>query len=217
MNLIRLTIAVAGAFALAPAVSAKPIAFAHGTTVMAEYGAGTMTEAQIFYAPKYFWSIGLGHTELDSDQTDLRREITYARANYLVKRWNLESAQANVFVWGGAGNAYLSESNSHELTGNAGAQIDYETRRIYSSLKTDLFKASGFSHRIDTLQLGIAPYKHDVDTLATWFVVQGRNYTGNIHDGVEWAFLLRLFKKGAWVEAGATTEGKLQAMAMVNF
>jgi hypothetical protein len=67
------------------------------------------------------------------------------------------------------------------------------------------------------LQLGIAPYKHDVDTLATWFVVQARQYTGNIHEGVEWALLLRLFRKGAWVEAGATTEGKLQAMAMINF
>lgn len=217
MNLIRLFPAAICALAAAPVAISKPIAFAHGTTVMAEYGAGTMKEAQIFYAPKYFWSLGLGHTEFDSDQTDRRREITYSRANYLVKRWNLEAAQANVFTWGGAGNAYVSESNSHEFTWNAGAQIDYETRRIYSSLKTDLFESSAFSHRVDTLQLGIAPYKHDVDTLATWFVVQGRRYTGNIHDGTEWAFLLRLFKKGAWVEAGATTDGKLQAMAMINF
>jgi hypothetical protein len=217
MNLIRFALASMCVLVTAPAAMSKPIAFAHGTTVMAEYGAGTMNEAQIFYAPKYFWSLGLGHTELDSDQTDKRREITYARANYLVKRWNMESAQANVFTWGGAGNAYVSESNGHEVAWNAGAQIDYETRRIYSSLKTDLFESSAFSHRIDTLQLGIAPYKHDVDTLATWFVVQGRQYSGNIHQGVEWAFLLRLFKKGAWVEAGATTDGKLQAMAMVNF
>jgi hypothetical protein len=195
----------------------KPIAFAHGTTVMAEYGAGTMNEAQVFYAPRYFWSLGLGHTELDSDQTDKRREISYARVNYLVKRWNLEAAQANVFTWGGAGQAYVSESNGHEFIWNTGAQIDYETRRIYSSLKTDLFESSAFSHRIDTLQLGFAPYKHDVDTLATWFVVQGRRYTGDIHEGVEWALLLRLFKKGAWIEAGATTDGKLQTMAMVNF
>jgi hypothetical protein len=31
-------------------VFAKPIAFSQGTTVMAEYGAGTMKEAQVFYA-----------------------------------------------------------------------------------------------------------------------------------------------------------------------
>ena len=218
MNLFRLSRAGACAFALAcaPAFS-KPIAFAHGTTVMAEYGAGTMTEAQLFYAPRYNWSFGVGRTELDSDVIDRRNEITYARVNYLVKRWNLETAQANVFTWGGVGDAYVSEANGHDTTWNAGGQLDYETRRVYGSLKTDWFGSSAFTHRIDTLQLGLAPYKHDTNTLATWFVVQGRLYSGQIHDGTEWALLLRLFKRGAWVEAGATTDGKLQAMAMINF
>jgi hypothetical protein len=216
MNLKTFLISGACALACGP-VLAKPIAFAHGTTVMAEYGGGTMNEAQVFYAPKYFWSLGLGYTELDSNLIDRRREITYARVNYLVRRWNLESAQANVFTWGGAGNAYVSDTNSHEFTWNAGGQVDYETRRVYGSLKTDFFRSPAFSHRIDTLQLGIAPYEHDFDTLATWFVVQGRRYTGEIHDGTEWALLLRLFKKGAWVEAGVTDDGKLQAMAMANF
>jgi hypothetical protein len=214
----------AGAWALAMvlllpsgAAQAKPIAFAHGTTVMAEYGAGTMTEAQVFYAPRYFLSLGGGYLELTSDIDGRRREITYARANYLVRRWNLESAQANVFAWGGAGQAYVSEANAREFAWNAGAQVDYETRRVYSSFKTDLHRSPAFSHRVDTLQLGLAPYEHDFDTLATWFVIQGRYYTGGIHDGVEWAALVRLFKRGAWVEAGLTTDGKLQAMAMVNF
>jgi len=217
MNLIRFVFAGTCLFAIASAAAAKPIAFANGTTAMAEYGAGTMKEAQIFHAPRYFWSLGLGHTELDSALTDERREITYARANYLVKRWNLESAQANVFAWGGAGNSYVSEKNAHEFTWNAGGQIDYETRRVYSSLKTDLFRASSFSHRIDTLQLGVAPYEHDIDTVATWFVLQARRYTHDIDAGTEWALLLRLFKKGVWIEAGTTTDGGLQAMAMINF
>jgi len=214
MRILPVGFALAG---LAGMAQAKPIAFAHGTTVMAEYGAGTMNEAQIFYAPKYFLSLGGGYLELESDVDGRRREITYARANYLVKRWNLAHAQANVFAWGGAGQAYVSETNDHEFAANAGAQLDYETRRVYASLKTDLHRGADFTNRIDTLQLGLAPYQHDFDTLATWFVVQGRNYTGGIHDGTEWALLLRLFKRGAWVEAGATADGKLQAMAMVNF
>lgn len=197
-------------------VVAKPIAYAQGTTVMAEYGAGTMNEAQIFHAPKYNWSLGVGYLELDSDLMARERRIGYARANYLVKRWNQEAAQANVFVWGGVGGAE-ADDRSGLFAWNAGAQIDYETRRLYSSVKTDLHRSSAFTHRIDTLQLGVAPYEHDYDTVATWLVVQGRNYTGGIHDGVEWALLLRLFKGGAWVEAGATADGKLQAMAMFNF
>jgi hypothetical protein len=217
MNLVKTCFSSACLLALGSPAWAKPIAFANGTTAMAEYGAGTMKEAQIFHAPRYFWSLGAGHTELRSELNGKRREITYVRANYLLKRWNLEAAQANFFTWGGIGNSYVSELKSHASTWNAGAQADYETRRVYGSLKTDLFRSSAFSHRIDTLQLGVAPYEHDVDTVATWFVVQARRYTHDIHDGTEWALLLRLFKKGAWIEAGATTDGGLQAMAMVNF
>ena len=53
--------------------------------------------------------------------------------------------------------------------------------------------------------------------LATWIVVQGRHYTGGLYDGTETALLLRFFKGGTWVEFGATTDGKVQAMAMFNF
>jgi len=211
--------------ALAPLLSlfapgnaaAKPIAFAHGTTVMGEYGAGTMEELQVFYAPRYFYSVGGGHLALHSDIDGRSRDITYARLNYLVKRWNREGSQANVFAWGGVGQASLSESSVDPFTWNAGVQADYETRRVYASLKSDLYESSAFSHRIDTLQLGVAPYKHDYETVATWFVVQGRRYTGEISEGTEWALLLRLFKGGKWIEAGATTDGKLQAMFMFNF
>lgn len=196
---------------------AKPIAFADGATVMGEYGAGTMTEVQGFYAPTFRYSVGGGHLSLDSDVNDDTRDITYLRLNYLPKRWNLDSAQANVFVWGGFGRAHIGETGANQFAWNAGGQIDYETRRVYASLRTDLHVASAFSHRIDTLQLGVAPYAHDYDTLALWFVVQARQYTGELFTGTEWAALIRLFKRNAWFEAGATRQGKLQAMLMFNF
>jgi len=200
----------------ASAAHAKPIAFADGTTVMAEYGAGTMKEVQVFYAPTYRYSLGGGHLSLRSDVDGRARDITYARINYLPKRWNLENAQANVFVWASAGRALVDDTDS-VFAWNGGGQFDYETRRIYGSLRTDLHESSRYSHRIDTLQLGFAPYKHDYGTLAFWFVVQGRNYTGELYDGIEWAGLLRIFKGNAWLEAGATGDGKLQAMLMFNF
>jgi hypothetical protein len=213
------SIGLAGAFALASPLSvmAKPIAFADGYTVMAEYGAGTMKEAQLFYAPRYDFSVGGGHVELDSNETAKSRRINYARLNYLLHRWNLDDAQANLFVWGGLGGATGNTFSATVLAENAGAQADYETRRIYGSFKTDLQRSSAFSHRIDTLQLGLAPYKHEYGGVATWFLVQARQYTGGIHSGTESALLVRLFKGGAWIEAGVTNGGKLQAMAMFNF
>jgi hypothetical protein len=212
-------IACASALAMCGVATAqaKPIAFADGTTVMAEYGAGTMNEVQGFYAPSYRYSVGGGHLSLQSDLNDNTRDITYARINYLPKRWNFESAQANTFVWSSVGRAHLGESGDNQFAWNVGGQFDYETRRIYASLRTDLHEAKSYSHRIDTLQLGVAPYAHDYQTLAVWFVLQARRYTGGLYDGTEYAGLLRLFKRNAWIEAGLTQDGNVQAMLMFNF
>ena len=81
---MNLTISMACAASLAfisLGAMAKPIAFSQGTTVMAEYGAGTMAEAQVFYAPRYFLSVGGGYLALESDIDHRRREIGYARAD----------------------------------------------------------------------------------------------------------------------------------------
>jgi len=203
--------------AFAQGGEAKPIAFANGTTVMAEYGAGTMEEAQAFYAPYYWLSLGGGWLRTESDIDGRTREIRYLRANYLVQRWNLDDAQANVFAWGGLGSASSNAFRGNRLDRNVGLQVDYETRRIYAALMSDLHESSAYSQRIDTLQLGFAPYPHDYKDLATWFVVQARSYTGGLYRGVEWAALVRLFKGGAWVEAGVTAQGKPQLMMMFNF
>ena len=141
---------------------AKPIAYANGTTVMAEYGAGTMREFQVFYAPRYFLSVGLGHMALDSDVNDGSMDITYARLNYLVKRWNMPKAQANIFGWGSLGSATTGDDDSNRLAWNAGIQLDYETRRIYSSFKSDYYhSASAFARRIDTtgVTLSLSDYR----------------------------------------------------------
>jgi hypothetical protein len=212
---ILASVLVAMAWSLS--AGAKPIAFADGTTVMLEYGAGTMKEAQLFYAPEYYLSLGGGHVEFDSAESPTAERVTYARVNYLAHRWNLSDAQANIFVWGGLGGATGNRFSGTEVATNAGAQFDYETRRVYASLKTDWQRADAFEHRIDTLQLGLAPYKHDYNGLATWFVYQAREYTGGIYGGVEQAFLLRLFRGGAWIEAGITSTHHLQAMLMFNF
>jgi len=215
--MVRLFVGLCVVVAVAAPAMSKPIAFADGTTVMAEYGAGTMQELQIFYAPRFDYSIGGGHVDFTSDVDGRREHINYARLNWLAHRWNLDDAQANIFVWGGAGSATGNQFNGTRIAGNAGVQVDYETRRIYASMKSDLQRSSKFSDRIETLQLGVAPYRHDYEGLATWVVFQARHYTGELHSGIETAALLRLFKGGAWIEAGVTNAGKVQAMAMFNF
>ena len=206
-----------GALLLAADAHAKPIAFADGYTVMGEYGAGTMQEAQVFYAPQAWYSVGAGYLRIDAEDRSFSRNIPYLRANYLVKRWNTRGAQANVFAYAGLGSATGSDFDGNKAAYNAGLQLDRESLRWYTSLKTDYQASSAFSHRIDTLQLGVAPYKHDYTTLATWIVLQARDYTGGIRDGVETALLVRFFRGPLWLEGGVTADGKLQTMFMFNY
>lgn len=235
----------AGALAvllLAQVAQARPIVFARSTNLMLDYREGAMAEAQIYYAPEHWYSVGLGHTDLSTDKMEARHSVSYARINLLAKRWNMEGAQANIFGWAGLGSAYVGQytvsidapPSEHDhgpppdpTTGiipsldatayHVGGQIDFETQRFYTSFKTDLFDSNLFWHRADTLQVGFSPYRHDTNGLATWLIVSGRNYAGDMHEGTDLAFLLRFFKKRSWIEAGATTEGKIQAMAMFNF
>lgn len=205
----------------APAL-AKPVAFQGGTVIVAEYGAGMMTEVQVFHAPSYRWSAGVGHVRLEADDDSFTRDITYLRGNVLLNRWNRPHSQANAVAWGGVGEADSSGDQRQQAALNAGGQLDYETLRFYSSLRTDWqYSMGNFSHRIDTAQLGWAPYPHEWNSVATWFVVQGRNFTGGLYDGIEGAALIRLFRNGRkfalWIEAGVTQDGRLQSMLMVNF
>ncbi len=209
--------ALAVMLALPQLAAAKPIAFQDGTTLMAEYGAGTMLETQGFYAPRYWYSVGGGWLHIEADDDSFARDIAYARANLLLKRWNLPRAQANVFAWGGLGGARGDDFDGTRLAGNTGLQADYETRRLYASVKSGYEYASVFAHRIDTVQFGIAPYEHDYRTLATWLLLQARHYTGGIYDDVEFALGVRLFKGPLWFEAGITQDGNLQSMFMLNF
>ncbi len=69
---------------------------------------------------------------------------------------------------------------------------------------------------MNTLQLGIAPYLHDYNGIATWVVLQGHNMDGTLHRETGAAALLRVFRRGIWVEGGADLNGKPLALLMFN-
>ena len=214
---------------------AKPIAYARGSTAMFEYGGGGMLESQMFYAPRFNYSFGLSALRLEN--TRGTRDQAVARANYLVRRWNLPSAQGNLFGYAGIGAARTHyrfgsvrgadgqqnrPANASGFASSAGWQADFETRWFYSSARMDWNHALSQSYRIDTTQLGLAPYAHGYQDWATFFLLQARHFQGEIgaekiESGVELAALVRLFRGNFWLEAGVTDRGKPQAMLMMNF
>jgi hypothetical protein len=214
--LVLCGITFAAALSFASSCVARPIAYSGAGTAMFEYG-DTMREAQLYYAPKYWYSGGAVWHRMTSDDGRIEREVTLLRGNLLARRWNLDRAQANLFVWGGLGRARGSEFEGSETARNAGFQVDYETLRVYANLRSDWIHSDAFVHRVDSAQFGLAPYVHRYGSWATWVVTQARNKSSALDEGVEWSLLLRFFNETFWIDAGLTEDGKPELMLMVNF
>jgi hypothetical protein len=201
----------------APCTNARPISYSDSTTAMVTWAPEWKFEAQVFYAPKYWVSFGLGHLDVENSDETLQRRFSYARVNLLGHRWNLPRAQANAFGWASVGGGSGTGLHGTQFAWNVGGQLDYETRRVYLAAKTELFAASDARHRFDTVQFGLAPYEHDISVLATWFVVQAQRASGGLTEGTDYGVLLRLFKGATWAEAGISEGGKFQAYFMYTF
>lgn len=211
------------------AALAKPIAYPDGTTVIFDYGPH-MEEAQVFTAPNFQSSLGAGYVRVKlppngsghshahgaGTQYGNNVDIGYLRVNLLAERWNLADSQANIYVWGGLGTSDSGDRAGPDTVPNAGFQVDAESRRFYAALKSDWHATYGFTWGMNTLQLGVAPYLHDYNGVATWLVVQGHNMDGTLHRENGAAGLVRLFWRGIWVEAGADLKGKPIALLMLN-
>jgi hypothetical protein len=206
----------AAALSFASSCVARPIAYSGAGTAMFEYG-DTMREAQLYYASKYWYSGGAVWHRMTSDDGRIEREVTLLRGNLLARRWNLDAAQANVFVWGGVGRARSNSLEGSESATNAGFQFDYETLRVYANLRSDWVHSDAFVHRVDRVQFGLAPYVHRYGGWATWVVAQAQRKSGELSEGVENSLLLRFFNETFWIDAGLTEDGEPEVMLMINF
>jgi len=211
-----LPVLVALAAALAAPAHARPIAYTGATTVMADVGSDTR-EFSVFHAPSFRWSAGGGWHAFESGDGATEREIAYLRGNRLLERWNLPNAQANVFVWGSIGRATGNDFDGSQAAYNAGFQADYETLRFYSMVKSEWWHADAFTHRMDTAQLGFAPYAHRYGGWATWLVGMVENKAGALQGTPEYTLLLRFFNETTWIEAGVDDDGDPRLMLMLNF
>ncbi len=197
---------------------ARPIAYADATTLMADYSR-TTADLSLYHAPRFDRSYGGGwhRYRQDDDGHALEREFRFLRVNQLAHRWNLPRAQANAFVWASLGEARGSEFRGGRGAGNVGFQVDYETLRVYTMLKSDLWHTAAYTHRMDVAQIGLAPYAHRYGGWATWLVGQIDQSAGALERETGKALLLRFFNETTWIEAGVDDAGKPRANLMINF
>lgn len=203
------------ALAVAGTTFSRPISYAGGHMLMAEHQSD-MDQWSYTYSPSFRWSGSVGELRLDEEGRRSELTLRYVRASRLLKRWNLPAAQANVFAWGGLGQADVRNGPTGTAR-HVGFQADYETRRIYTSFVSELHEGTGGSRRFDTASVGWAPYKHDINRMATWLVLKGMRTSDANDDPTKGAAMLRLFTPRWWLEAGVDTDGRPLANAMINF
>lgn len=204
--------ALAGVALASPAL-ARPISYAGGHMLMVEHEPD-VDRFSYTYSPSHRWSVSAGGVRADGLRRTGELELGYVRTSRLLHRWNLPAAQANAFAWGGLGQGRTALGDG--LARHVGLQLDYETRRIYTSLVTELHEGDGWSHRFDTAAIGWAPYEHDIDRIATWVVLKGMRTTNAIDDDIKPVAVLRFFTTRWWLEVGADADGQPLANVMIN-
>lgn len=194
---------------------AHPVTFQGGTAITFQ-ARPQFSRWEFNYSFRRNWAFGVTYQRLSLvDQPVNQLEAGSAQLNWLVRRWNLEDAQGNFYLMGGGGYGRLDSSRStHHLW--SGAQLDYETRQIYTALKGRL----DFTEELRLLQvqgrLGFAPFLANTDDLNVWFVVQADHAPAVMGDFLVTP-LMRFFYRTVLWEFGASTRGDWFLTLMTHF
>jgi hypothetical protein len=143
-------------------------------------------------------------------------EVKYygPQLNYLLRRWNGDDHQANIYVFGGAG---AHERNSRNRSaGLAGVEADYETTKVYFSSKfMSIYPELGDNHYSARYRAGVSAFPFEFDTLAAWAIIDVQHNPQMKH-AVTFTPVLRLFYRNVLLEAGSSFNGDLMLNFMVH-
>ena len=196
---------------LAVTSTAHPVAFEGAYQLM--FGtAGDVQNLEFYrsYSARAAW--GLHAMRFEDDEDEIFAGLQH---NWLLKRWNLPTAQANVYSGLGAGLA--GEVGDRAAPAGLGFfRADYETRRIYTAFDAKWVESTDVSRGVFSAAVGIAPYKAEFDQLNTWLIVQVEHVTG-MEEKIEIIPKVRFFKGPYFLELGYTLTGKPVVNFMIHF
>ena len=135
--------------------------------------------------------------------------------NWLLKRWNMPEAQANIYLGLGAGVA-KQDGDSAAPAGLGFFRADYETRRIYTAFETKLIGSEDVSRGVTSLSFGVAPYKAEFEHLNTWLILQLEHVSG-MEDDLDIIPKVRFFKGPYFLELGCSLDGDPLVNFMIHF
>jgi hypothetical protein len=190
-----------------------PVAFKGAISVMG-FNQPDMQDWQLLYSFERNFSLGVDYVHDKMSGAD--RYYLIPRLSWLVKRWNGEDYQANIYVVGGAGIARINATS--ELAGEGSVETDYETRKVYLSAKATVMGAKN----TDTLAVyqfraGLAPYAGEYESLNAWLIAQVQYFPFSNDESLRVGPVLRLFYQNVLWEMGVTAKGTWNFNFMVHF
>lgn len=180
------------------AQSAALMGFEDSYMLMTETGEYNQ-EVMFNYAPSIHHAVGVEVMRMSSKGM---RATTMTGINYtgLIQRWNLPSAQANVWFMGSVGEA---RGLHHGFSYSPSVQFDYETTRLYFLAKIRMLRTPGMNSDMVAVQGGFSFYETDFDETQPWFVLEAKA-VNNFNPNLQVTPALRLINKNYFLELGIT-------------
>jgi len=150
-----------------------------------------------------------------------KSEFYIPRANFLLKRWNNEDSQGNIYLSGGAG--YEKFASKNYGVSLAEFVADWESRKYYiyfdylylnrSNDQNSFLTSRDFTH--SKFRVGTAPFLADYNDLNVWLILQVEKHLNE--SNIEMAQFLRFYVKNTLWEVGARFDGGWAFNYMVHF
>lgn len=198
----------------ASAAGAHPVGYAGSRGVMG-YHSPSLSHVELSYSFKHWFATGVHHYVIPSDTEDLH--ASFATANFLLKRWNSDAFQANLYAVAGAGQSELS--GLAEGAGLGQLQFDIEDRRYYFLAKhTRIFTDKETDLEQSMLRIGFAPYQGRFEEPHFWLILEGeRQIFAENTDEESLTPFLRLFYRNILFEIGQSFDGHTKFNYITHF
>ena len=198
-----------------PQSLSRPVSYPGGWTIM-QKNEKSVHSLHVHYSPTARYSVGY-RTEYWRDEG---WQFHGVQLNYLVKRHNMPTSQANLYLKGGLGMAYGDlglpdgETQPAAFTDIA---FDWESRRYFTSYETRAYYARDIDKFLrQKARVGIAPYLGDYDDVHSWLMLQVDHITGE-GDRISFTPLVRMFKNEYLGEVGISNKGEVLFNLIIRF
>jgi len=188
-------------------IFARPVSYADSWTLTQRNDSFGHTFS-LHYSPTPYYSLGV----YGQSKPSFKKSWCTATCNVLLKRWNLPSAQANIFFLSGVG-----VSNDRGKMGGCaqcGLSADYETRRVLVAYENRAVYAKHVEKSIHHIgRVGFSPYVASFESWQPWMIAQFEYKNSN----TLLTPLLRVYRNNWLLEFGCSIKGNVLFNWIVTF